>query len=136
MKPDRIPTLFPLHLGKQAVGKGTTLQVPAEGKRLSLKCRLCGVDHRGLRPLHGEELLPGELQELLQGELLIDGVRAVERCAVRPLHAGDAGFEVLVERVVLQRIQVVESHVGGQLELQHGTALPKVCKELSSLCGL
>ena len=104
-----------------------------EGRELPPERRLAPRQHFVLRAAHGQQLGVAQLQQALQGELLVDGVRAIDRAAVRALHAGDAPAQVLLQRVVLEGGEVVEPHVGGDLEFQHGPALPQILNQLPPL---
>ena len=71
-----------------------------------------------------------EAQQLFEAQLLVDGVGAVERAAVGALHTADALAQVLLERMVRQVAEIVEAHVGGDLEFQHDPLLPQLPDQL------
>ena len=114
---NRIRGLFFLFIGRFFIFK--SLQAPRKDPVLALS-----------HPVH---LFVAQAQHFLQGELLIDGIAAVERRSVRPLNASDPARKIAPERMVLHAAQVIEPHIRGDLELQHRAALLKRLDQRFSL---
>ena len=106
-----------------------------EGGRLPVEGLQAGGEDAVLGLAHGFHFLRGEVQEALQGQLLVDGIRSVEGAAVGALNTVDAAFQILPERVVPQDAEIVEPDIGGELEFQHDAGFFEILHQLFSAGG-
>ena len=106
-----------------------------EGQCLPLKCIPALCQNGILCLLHGAKLLVRQIQKLLQRKLLINGIRSIQRPAVGSLHAVNSGAKILMQRMLVQKVQIVQADIGAELELQNNVIVPDCPQKLFPLLG-
>ena len=76
-----------------------------------------------------------QIQKLLQRKLLINGIRSIQCPAVGSLHAVNSGAKILMQRMLVQKVQIVQANIGAELELQNDVIVPDCPQKLFSLLG-
>ena len=93
--------------------------MPVKFRHFLKECRFREFQDPFLGFPHPEKIRARQVQHLLQRQFLINRIRPVQRTAVSPLHAHDAGFQVFFQRMVPEFAQVVEPDIRSDLEFQH-----------------
>ena len=93
-------------------------------------------DYQVLGVPHGQDFFLCQGKKLFQGQLLIDGIGAVECASVRSLYAGDAGCQVVLQGMAFHHAQVVQTYIGRDLEFQNHLIVRDGADELFPLRGL
>ena len=78
---------------------------------------------------HFAQLLKPHAEQFLQTEFLIDGVCTVQGTAICALYTAYPGIKVLSQRMMLETAEVIQPHVGTDLELQRDLVLTELLQQ-------